>query len=349
MVLRLLRSIFSDTPQETSKFDEAVIQSAIERVIDSTDPRLRAVPHYRRKLRTPVIQSLEYAMALVDSLPSAIELNSHNFMTIPELRAAFTSADHMREVLSFGPHMRDYRQKTTAPLVAELFAAIGMERIEKNTFGVAMHGDMLRRDVAQTTISFCNHRLVFPATSEQQTRRKLVNQAFDSLVESALENLVTTRHRRQQLERQQRQLLQNKAGLLRSAGLGLETLKDSPTPTPNNPKTIARRLREIESELTKIRTHSATIEQHLAHVATTLKEPEKYLRLERVSLQLNHMNVKVSSNSPKAGNILHLNDVIIGKNQQHLTAMLIRFHTRELLPQPDFFAQARRMVTPRLT
>ena len=41
--------------------------------------------------------------------------------------------------------------------------------------GVDLQGDMLRRDVAQTTVNFRNHRLAFLTESETETRWELRN------------------------------------------------------------------------------------------------------------------------------------------------------------------------------
>ena len=58
MVLRFLHSLFNAEPESASQFDKAMIQAAIERVVDGTDPRLRVVSHYRRKLRAPVERAI---------------------------------------------------------------------------------------------------------------------------------------------------------------------------------------------------------------------------------------------------------------------------------------------------
>jgi len=46
MPFRLLQSIFSGATQP-GKFDKELMLRGIERVVDGTDPRLRAVSHYR--------------------------------------------------------------------------------------------------------------------------------------------------------------------------------------------------------------------------------------------------------------------------------------------------------------
>ncbi len=351
MVLRLLQSLFSATPDPAGKFDPALIRAAIERVVDGTDPRLRMVRHYRKKLWTAVERSIEYVTELVDALPPPVEIRSHSFMTDPRLRALFTSTRHLQEILSFGNELHDYRQRIGG-LPTDLYAMLRTERIEKTVLGIALEGNMIRRDVPQITVNFHNHHVAFPAGSETKTRREVKKRAFDYLIETALDRLVAVRTQKQQLEQQQRQLLQRKIKLLRGANTALEPLLDPHTADLSTPASIDKRLREIEVELGRIRADSATLDDHLAKVVVTLREPEKHLRLDRVSMTLDHMNIKADKNSSRNTSMLTFDDVLLGKGRR-ITAMFIRFPSDEILPRPDFFDEANRLLylggKPRLT
>lgn len=351
MVLRLLQSLFSTTPDSAGKFDPALIHAAIERVVDGTDPRLRMVRHYRKKLWTAVERSIEYVTELVDTLPPPVEIRSHSFMTDPRLRALFTSTRHLQEILSFGNELHHYRQRIGG-LPTDLYAMLRTERIEKTVLGIALEGNMIRRDVPQITVNFHNHHVAFPAGSETKTRREVKKRAFDYLIETALDRLVAVRTQKQQLEQQQRQLLQRKIKLLRGANTALEPLLDPHTADLSTPASIDKRLREIEVELGRIRADSATLDDHLAKVVVTLREPEKHLRLDRVSMTLDHMNIKADKNSSRNTSMLTFDDVLLGKGRR-ITAMFIRFPSDEILPRPDFFDEANRLLylggKPRLT
>lgn len=78
----------------------------------------------------------------------------------------------------FSKHTRNYQQQSAGPLPAELYAVLGMERVEKTVLGVELHGDLVRRDVPQTTVSFCNQRLACLTDSEQATRRELIQRGL---------------------------------------------------------------------------------------------------------------------------------------------------------------------------
>lgn len=352
MALRLLRSFFRAKPTIIRSFDNKLIRTAIERVVDGTDPRLRAVSQYRRKLQDSVAHSMDYVTRQVTTLPPAIEVGRRCFTTDPRLRALFLSPEHLLDVLSFNPVLRDYIKKNS-DLPADLYAVLRMERIEKASFGIGLEGTLIRRDVSQTTVNFRDHRLAFPTASEANTRQELTQRAFDYLIEAALQSLIATRTRKQQLEQQQRQLLQKKARILKAAEPGLEALLNQPaTRKATDAAAIERQLRDIKAEFSRIHADSATLDHHLEKVIATLRQPEKHLRLDRVSFTLDHMNIQVSGEAANAANTLIFDDALIGANRR-MTVLLVRFSRSELLEPPDFFEEAQRFMSlngrPRLT
>jgi len=197
--------------------------------------------------------------------------------------------------------------------------------------------------VPQTVVNFCDHRLVFLNDNEQDTRRELMRRAADYLIETALQRLTASRVQKTQLEQQQRKLLLQKANLLKKAQVGFESLAGSATSKPVDLAALERQLEEIETELNQLRADTATLDKHLAKVAATLSEPEKYLRRESVSLTLDHTNTKVPADSPRVANSMSFQDIVMGKDRR-VTALFVRFPSGELLPQPDFFKEAHRLL-----
>jgi hypothetical protein len=338
MAFRFLQSIFSSA-KPPGKFDKDLMLRAIERVVDGTDPRLRAVSHYRRNLWNGVERAIDFVVTFVNALPPAIVADTHGYLSDPRLRALFTSPEQLREILSFSPGTRNYLKQASEPLAAELYAGLGAIRVEKNTLGIAMEGEILRRDVPQTSVSFCDHRLVCLTDNERDTRRELMKRGFDYLIETALQRLIAGRIHKTQLEQQQRKLLQHKAGLLKKAQVGLETLTGPAATEPADITTLEQQLQDLESELGQLRADSATLDKHLVKVAATLGEPEKYLQLESITLTLDHMNIKVSPDSPRVANTMTFEEIVMGKDRR-LAALFVRFPSNELLPQPDFFKKA---------
>jgi DNA repair exonuclease SbcCD ATPase subunit len=203
---------------------------------------------------------------------------------------------------------------------------------------------MLQREVPQTVVNFSGHRLVCLTDNEPDTRRELMKRGFDYLIEVALQGLASTRLQKQQLEQQQQMLLfQKKARLLKAAKPGLEALLEPATSEPTDVDAIEQQLQEVEAELDQLRADSGTLEQHLEKVAATLAKPEDVLRLESVSFTLDHMNTKVPPNSRRVANTLTFDEMVLAE-ERRLIALFIRFPSHELLPPPDFLAEARRFL-----
>jgi hypothetical protein len=341
MPFRLLQSIFSG-PSPPSKFDKELMLRGIERVVDGTDPRLRAVSHYRRKLWEPVEHTIDFIVSFVDALPPAIAADRQGYMADPRLRALFASPESLREILSFSDGTRSYLKQAPTPLPAELYAGLGAVRVEKNVLGIEMDGDILRRDVPQTVVNFCDHRVGFLSDSEQDTRRELMRRAADYLIETALGRLTASRVQKTQLEQQQRKLLQQKLNLLKKAQVGFEAMTE-PAAEPVDLAALEQQLQDLETELNQLRADSATLDQHLAKVAATLSEPEKYLRREPIALTLDHANTKVPANSPRVTNSMTFQEIVMGKDHR-VIALFVRFPSAQLLPQPDFFEEANRLL-----
>lgn len=262
MAFRLLQSIFSGSSQP-GKFDKELMLRGIERVVDGTDPRLRAVSHYRRKLWDPVERAIDFVVNFVNALPPAIVADRQGYMTDPRLRALFASPDSLRETLSFSDGTRNYLKQAPDPLPAELYAGLGAVRVEKNVLGIEMDGEILRRDVPQTIVNFCDHRLVFLNDNEQDTRRELMRRTADYLIETALHRLTASRVQKTQLEQQQRKLLQQKANLLKKAQVGFESLTGPAASKPVDLATLEQQLEQVETELGQLKKKEHKNKRHM--------------------------------------------------------------------------------------
>ncbi len=342
MAFHFLHSIFTG-PNQPGKFDKELMLRGIERVVDGTDPRLRAVSHYRRKLWDSVEHAIDYVVTFVNTLPPAITADRQGYMTDPRLRALFASPESLREILSFSDGARNYLKQAPDPLPVELYAGLGAVRVEKNVLGIEMDGEILRRDVPQIMVNFSDHRVVCFSGNEQDSRRELMRRGCDYLIETALQRLIASRVQKTQLEQQQRKLLQQKANILKQAQVGLESLTGPATLEPVDLSALEQQLQNLETELSQLRADSATLDKHLAKVVATLSEPEKVLRLDSISLTLDHMNTKVAADSPRVANAMTFQEIVMGKDRR-LAALFVRFPSNQLLPQPDFFKEANRLL-----
>lgn len=335
-MLQLFQSIFGSSREDTPYPDE-LIKRGIERAVDGADPRLRALPGYQKKLRAAVINALDHVVALVDSLPAPLELNSAAYVTDPELLAYFASATHAQEILTLDPELNQWRESPdgAAPHIVMLLL---MEMEERNVFGMALEGDMLRRDVAQTTVNFAHHRLADPADAEEDTRRLLKRRAFDHLLMLALKRIAAAHTERTDLERE-RTLLRRKSAALAAGRWGFDETQGG---APQDPRALQQQLADIETQLKELGAGTGLLNSHLNIVVDVLTQAEQNFWISQSSLIVNRMHVKQAQASAQAPEInLTVLNTATGRR---LIARLVAIARDELPAQRDFLRETARYL-----
>lgn len=294
-MLQLFQSIFGS--RDDTPYPGELIKRGIERAVDGTDPRLRLMPGYQKKLRAAVVHAIDHVVALVDGFPIALELKRDNFTTTPELIAYFASFTHAQEILAHDPALNAWR---AAPRQAseDIFMLMLMEQVERQTFGISLEDDTLRRDVAQTTVSFGAHRLVDPACTEEDMRRLLKRRAFDHLLTLVLARMATAHAERNELEHE-RALLRRKGAALAAGRWGF----DADSGTPPDPDALQQQLADIESQLKALGAGAGLLKVHLDYVVDVLSQAEKNFWSEPGSLIVDRMGIKQASASANAPEI----------------------------------------------
>jgi hypothetical protein len=295
-MLEIFQSIFGAGEQQ-GNYPDSLIESATERAVDGTDPRLRALFGYKKSLRPAVIHAIDHVVALVDGIPAPLPAGRGDYNADPRLKAMFASADRMQEVLGHDAALNDIRSgsgRTAEQFVALLLA----ERIEKNVLGMEMTGDMLQRDVAQVSVSFRNHRLIEVTSNEADTRRQLKRRAFDHLLSLSLARMADVQGERAGLARQ-RDLLQQKLSVLKRSGWSFEAAEGA---HPEHKALIAE-LQEIESELAKLGTDTNALLGRLETIVDLLGHAEQQLWADEPIIYLDNMNIRRDAHDASAQRI----------------------------------------------
>jgi hypothetical protein len=295
-MFKLFQSIFGGGEQQ-GHYPESLIEAAIERAVDGTDPRLRAVFGYKKHLRPSVIHAIDHVVALVDGIPAPPPAGRSDYNADLRLKALFATADRMQEVFANDAALNEFRggpDKTADRVFALLLA----ERIEKNVLGMEMAANMLRRDVAQVSVSFRRHRLIEVTSSEADTRRQLKRRTFDHLLTLALTRIAEMHGERADLARQ-RDLLRRKLNALKCGGCNFDTA-DGPQPEH---KELAAELQQIETELNKLGTDTGALQGRLEIVADLLGHAEQQLWTEDFVIHLDSMNIRRDAQDTSAQRI----------------------------------------------
>jgi hypothetical protein len=336
-MLKLFQSIFSGG-ERPGRYPESLVTAAIERAVDGSDPRVRAMPGYRKKLRDPVIRAIDHVVDLVDGLEAPLELSGALRAADPELIAFFASSEHLHEILSFDMTLRQYLKSPEAAGIEHFVMLMMMVKQERKVLGVALEGDVLRRDVWQDTVSFAEHRLVDPAATEDETRKMLKRRAFDHLLGMALVRIAAVRDERRELE-QQRSLLRHKSRVLAEGRWGFASGGDREPPDPH---AIQQRIVEIESQLQALGAGAGLLNSHLEIVADLLAQPERSLWAERGTICVDRMGVSQSQASAQAPEV-HLTLLHNAEGRSEVARMVGVART-EIPPPRDFFREADRYL-----
>ena len=342
----LLKAIFGSAAKETDRQREAALHSAIETAVDGTDPRIRGISGYRRKLRPAVECALEYVEHLVAQVPGPVEIGRHTFATDAQVHAFFASPEHIQEVFSRSAALRDFVDHHAGLALCECYALLGMRRTEKTVLGTKMVGDMLRRDVRQIAVNFGDHELIAPAACEEEARKELKERAFANLVELALARIVSLRTRKQGLE-ERRVLLQAKLRSCKAAGPGLEPLAEPCACDPAKKAELGTRLAEIEGQLEAASADVDTLDDYLTQINHVLGHPQEYLWLDTVSMRLNRMGIKMDPTAQQLSDDITITEVAM-KDTANVVIELVKYPTEELAPRQDFRAQAERYLNMRI-
>jgi len=270
-------------------YPDSLIKTAIERAVDGTDPWIRAVPGYKRKLRPAVVQAIDYVLALVDGMAPPIVVEPGSYGSDPLLRTFFISTTDMRKIFASDRNLAEFqcRQAVALPRV---FALLVMEKQEKIIFGAELSGDIVLRDVPQIAVSFDAHRLFDPAISEDEIRRQLKRRAYDHLLSLALRRITIVKTERDKLERY-RALLQSKLNLLQRGSWGFnETAADEHLDVVS----IEELLDRIETQLLELGGDDRMLEVYLGIVTDVLGRPEDHLWASKETLNVDRMGIKRS-------------------------------------------------------
>ena len=285
-MLKLFQSIFGRESKTGSAWPETLVEAVIERAVDGTDPRLRALGGYRKRLREPALATIDHVMRLVDELPAPLAATAENYRNDACLRSMFASPERMFEVIGRDQNLEAALR--AGPSAGKPFTALLMTRMsEKHTLGIDLEDEVLKRDVQQTIVSFDGHRLIDPCADAAETRRLLKRRAYDHILAQVLEAMARRRTTRTGLAGQ-RELLQRKSAALEGAGWSFEAGGDK---APPDAAALESELARIEEELGKLGPDSVTLDAHLDMLAEALAAPAKRLWVEERSMILDHRNV----------------------------------------------------------
>ena len=271
-----------------------LITWATDKAVTLINPRLKLLPNYQKRLQPALETTIAFLRAQVSTLPVVHSLSPKNWSSDPALRAFFVSAADVSTAIGRSENLRTLFEKF--PELDEACAVLGMAIEEQKTFGMALQGDIVQRDVAQITVNFSDHRTRICSHDEPRLRRIIGVEVYEYLLGHALAQIGEERSERQDLQ-QNRSLIRARLRLLQQHGPGLGSMFGADPAAKSEQARLTEELAENERQLEAIGGNKSLLESEFECLQSVLGSPEQLLHFEPTHLRLNTMNVIVDESS----------------------------------------------------
>lgn len=271
-----------------------MMEWALDKALTLTNPRLKLLGNCRKRLEPAIETTGGFLREQLATLPAVHFLAPQAWAADPVLRAFFVAPADISKVLGDSDNLRGLFDKH--PEVDEAYAVLGMEFKVQQVFGMALQGDTIRRDVAQTSASFSDHRARICDPDEQRLRRVIGVQLFEYLLSQAMFEIGENREERQDLQTR-RSLIRNRLSLLQQHGPGLGSMLGEAPAAKSEQARLAAALLENEQQLEALGGGDSVLESELECLADVLGNPQRYIRFDSRRLRLSRMNLVVAEGS----------------------------------------------------
>lgn len=289
-MFKLFQSIFGGSEVQGLVLPPGLLDAAIDRALEATDPRIRAVSGHRKRLEPAVRHAIEHVVALVAGLPEPVEASARAYGDDARLASFFASPERMAEVFGADRALIEYLEGAEDTGADPIHAVLFVERSERKVLGIAEQGGQVLHDVAQVQVSFDKHRLVAPSASLAELQKALRHRAFDHLLAMALARIAEAGSEREALEASQ-SVLRSKLRALKSAHMGFAEEGGE----KSDPAALEARLAEIEGKLEATGAGTKVLPRHLELLADTLLQSERQLYVEPVTILMDRMGIRQAS------------------------------------------------------
>jgi hypothetical protein len=175
-----LLGVDDELPEE--ELDGIPVAEAISEIVQGTDARIRAVSNYKDSLRAGTRSLLQHIDGIVERVPTAVKLTKKSFVYNHQISSLLESMKEVRKLCAESDEIQEYLKSPIAVEQGSFFAVLFMDHHEKVVFGDALKGDIIQRDVKQTSVYFTGHKLLAPAATEKEVRLALKYILFDNVV-----------------------------------------------------------------------------------------------------------------------------------------------------------------------
>jgi hypothetical protein len=306
---------------DESSSTEKDLLAAVEHVAGKVDPKVRWASNYRQRLKPAVRRTLAYADELVEKIPGPYPIHPDAWDKDPLVHSLFTSPRQVERRFYADPEIQNFFQHSGTDAG---YAVLTMTKQEKTVFGTESWGELVRRDVPQISVEFTDHRVLLSASDEAEFRRELTEELLTYLAGQALEEILALKSWHQELV-QEREILDMQLKIRKSGNRGIRLLQNEDEvmqmlAAENVLADLHQKIREVRRQLDEPG-------DYVEHVEKVLLHPETYLSVDRETLRLNEMGMKIKTESSVPVNEFTLGQVNLKNGHRRWAALVRCFRT----------------------
>lgn len=336
----LIGRLFGDKQKHAPRDEE--VERMVARVIDLS-PRLRLAQGHEARLRSAIAQAAEHLRELVAGFPSPHALSPASWASDSYIRAFFGAADDVGPTLGRSTELASLFDQQ--PGLSEAYAVLGMAMNERRTLGVAQEGDVMRSDVAQTTVSFSDHQIRICGATEADLRKEIQRRMVDQLAIEALAGIAAESARRDDLE-QERALVVARLRLLGRQGVGMQSVLGGDAEVDAGELARLRAQREENDQALKnLGSRSEALDRQLDRMCEVFADARNLIRVNPRTLRLSRMNVVLPEQGTEDGHTLDLEIARVPGDPPSERAFALVRVARVDVPKPrNLFDEAARLL-----
>lgn len=316
---------------------EVTLEQALERVVEGTNPRIRAVGGYRKRLLPLLQRALDYAGEVAEGIPGPLPFCRRGWVEDPVVHALFSGVQTLVRAFSHNPEL--HALFAHDPDLPAAYALLTMRRDETKTFGSEVTGEILTRDVPQVTVGFSEHQVDLPTATETVLRARLRLRIFELLACRAVEEINAR-------ESQIRELIETLGKLKSRHALLEEARAAAPSqalPTYRESMGLEQRIAELQQEIGTVRSAFFDLDDYIDVIAAVFAAPERHVALEETCTFLDHFNVRRDAGEDARGQAIRLSQMRLC-GQMERVIVIAEFPRAEILPQGLGLEEAERYL-----
>lgn len=303
-----------------AKLRKEALNDTLEALIDLTGLKVRDVRGYAKRLRPAVAIAVDYIETVMEAIPGPLQISPRAWRENPVVNALFVSQDELTPVFKKRGEAKAFFAKNQ---VEEAHGLLTMDRRDKTVLATGKTGEILKRDVPRTSVTYQNHRLIALGESEEDTRAQIKMRGLTVLAQVVEEQVVRAKAKEEELR-----YLENLYKVkLNSMGdwVDDEIIHDD-IMHEKKPSAVQleRSLAQVRDELHQARQMFRSEDSHVVALKRVMENAPEMLKARVSTTLLNQYSMIAQPDSEETSHQITLANITLG-DELSREALLVRF------------------------